>query len=166
MTGLRLFVAVGGGVAALSALVVGAKAATPTVTPCKGIRDCITVPGPWVAVPAQGEASFLLECPKRQGTIGGVDALASSADVHLSWDARAAVPLKSGTTTGSIMFFRAGSAHARPGSFQPTLGCIPPPKTNPRSTLSARVTHPVDPFDRWQTIVKLRAGARQVGARA
>ena len=103
------------------------------------------MPGPWVAVPAQGEASFLLECPKRQGTIGGVDALASSADVHLSWDARAAVPLKSGTTTGSIMFFRAGSAHARPGSFQPTLGCIPPPKTNPRSTLSARVTHPLTP---------------------
>ena len=37
---------------------------------CAGIPTCIDVPGPWVAVPAQGEAKFLLDCPQRRGVVG------------------------------------------------------------------------------------------------
>ena len=68
--------------------VVGAALATTvtaTAAPqeCAGIPTCIDVPGPWVAVPARGEAKFLLDCPQRRGVVGGVDALASSRDIHV-----------------------------------------------------------------------------------
>jgi hypothetical protein len=158
-------------VTALAAATAG-LAAAPAVplkaNPCKGLKNCITVGGPWVAVPAQGEANFLLECPKRKGTVGGVDALASSQDVRMEWDAYLGAPLHSGTTTGSIVFFRAASAGGRPGLLQPYLGCVPTPPQNPRATTSARVvrvTRPGKPVDRWQTTVTLHAG-HQTATRA
>jgi hypothetical protein len=145
----------------------------PKADPCKGIKNCITVPGPWVAVPAHGEANFLLECPKRQGTVGGYDGLATSTDVRVTWDAYLGAPIKAGTASSSPFgFFRAVSAGGRPGEFQPYIGCIPPPKANPRVTTSARLvraaalTAPGRPLDRWQTKVLLRAGAHQAGSRA
>jgi hypothetical protein len=66
--------ALGIAVAAAALLASGAGAATQE---CAGIPTCIDVPGPWVAVPAHGQASFLLDCPQRRGVVGGVDALAS-----------------------------------------------------------------------------------------
>src|SRR5204862_7661796 len=136
--------------------------------PCKGLKNCITVGGPWVAVPAQGEMNYLLECPKRKGTIGGVDALASSPDVRMTWDAHVGAPLHSGTTTGAIAFFRAYSEGGRRGLLQPYIGCVPTPPQNPRATTSARVaraTRPGKPIDRWQSTVRLHAG-QQTASRA
>jgi len=132
-------------------------------TECKGVKTCVDVPGPWVAVPAQDEAWFLLECPKRQGTVGGVDVLASSTDVRVTWDAGTpAAPIHSGgTTTGPYLLFHAVSAGGKPGLMQPWIGCLPPPPANPRSTTSARVallTKPGNALDLWQTSVALHAG--------
>ena len=131
---------------------------------------CITVNGPWVAVPARGEATFLLECPKRQGTVGGVDVLASSTDVRVTWDAGVpSAPIRGGgNTTGPYLLFHAVSATGKPGLMQPWIGCLPNPPTNPRSTTSARVvaiTKPGKPVDLWQTSVPLHAG-RQTASRA
>jgi hypothetical protein len=130
--------------------------------PCKGVKNCVTVGGPWVAVPASGEVDFLLECPKRSGTIGGIDALSSSADVRVEWDGNIGSPVRPGTSTSFLAYFRAYSASGRAGVYQPYIGCIPSPKVNPRSTVSARVTRPgKDNVDRWQTTIDAKPGASQ-----
>ena len=50
---------------ALVGAVLATNASAATVE-CAGIPTCIDVPGPWVAVPASGEAKFLLDCPQRR----------------------------------------------------------------------------------------------------
>jgi hypothetical protein len=110
--------------------------APPKTQQCKRIKNCISVPGPWVAVPAHGEVTYLLECPKRQGIIGGFDALASSKDIRVSWDGKLGDgAVRPGTSTIGVAFFRAESASGQAGSFQPVLGCIPPPKVSTQSPL-------------------------------
>ncbi len=141
------------------------SAATPQTTQCEKIKGCVTVTGPWVAVPPDGGATFLLECPKRQGVIAGVDALASSTSVVVSWDAKPGTPIRAGTTTGSYLMFRATSTNGRRGVFQPFLGCIPPPKVSPRSTMSARATKPGKPLDLWQSKVPLKPGKTVIARR-
>jgi hypothetical protein len=124
---------------------------------CRGILVCISVPGPWVIVPARAEATYLLECPRRRGVVGGVDALATSRDVRVGFDARIGSPVSPGTTTGRDAFFRAVSARHRRGAFQPYLGCIPTGGGGGRATTSARVAAvaPGVPFERRATTVKL-----------
>jgi hypothetical protein len=150
-----------------------AQAGPGKPTPCKGIRNCITVNGPWVAVPATGTATFLLECPKRNGYVAGIDTLASSTDVRALWEARLPQPpspLSKATTsiTGPYVLFTAVSAGGKRGLLQPWIGCVPTPPTNPRVTTSARVaprvTKPGAPVDRWQTTLDLHAG-HQTGSR-
>ena len=46
----------------------GRSAAPQTTQECNKVKVCVHVVGPWVAVPATGEATLLLECPKRQGS--------------------------------------------------------------------------------------------------
>lgn len=112
---------------------IGASGAGAT-TECKGVKTCIDVPGPWVAVPAQGEALFLLECPKRQGTVVGVDSLATSRDIHVTFDGLLGGPIGPGRTTGSYILFRGLSGHHQLGLFEPRIGCTPPPTGGPQTT--------------------------------
>jgi hypothetical protein len=158
--------AVGGSGAALAAR----TASVPKPAPCKGVRNCITVNGPWVAVPATGSMTFLLECPKRNGYVAGIDSLASSSDVRVSWGARLPQPpspiSKAATViTGPFILFTAYSAGGKQGLLQPWLGCVPVPPQNPRSTTSARVADvakPGAPLDFWQTTVPLNPGHQTV----
>jgi hypothetical protein len=109
-----------------------------------------------VIVPARGLASYLLDCPRRRGVVGGVDALASSADIRISFDGQLGGPVAPGTTTTRYAFFRAMSAAHRPGSFQPRVGCIPT-DSPPRATTSARAT-PGPPLMMAAATVALRPG--------
>ena len=155
MSRLRLVPAVLAAALALGA--VAANAAAPAATnECNGIRDCVRVKGPWVVVPASGTVSYLLDCPRRRGIVGGVDALASSPDVHVWFDGQLGAPVAPGRTTTRYGFFHALSAAHRPGAFQPRLGCI---LTNPanRSTLSARAV-PGPPLLLAATTLPLRPG--------
>jgi hypothetical protein len=144
-------------VAALAAVAAGgAPAAT---TECAGIPTCIDVPGPWVAVPATGEASFLLDCPQRRGVVGGVDALASSRDVHVTFEGLLGGPVAPGRTTTRYAFFRAVSGKHRAGLFQPRIGCIPA-SSGQRATTSARAVTPVGaPTDLAATTVPVKPGS-------
>ena len=110
---------------------------------CKGIKTCIPVQGPWVAVPASGEARFLLSCPRGQGIVAGADAVASSRDVHATFDANIASPIKYGLVTGSAAFFRAVSGKHKDGVFRPLIGCIPDPQAL-RNTVAAK-PQPIGP---------------------
>jgi hypothetical protein len=160
--------------AMLAALVVTAawsSAARPAGLPpvtheCTKIKGCETVTGPWVAVPPDGEVGFLLECPNRAGVIAGVDVLSSSRNVSVSWDGKPGTPIRAGTSTGGWLFFRAVSTDGRPQVFQPFLGCVPPPKTGARSTLSASITRPTPTLDRWKTNVRVAPGRKILAATA
>jgi hypothetical protein len=123
--------ALGIAVVAAALLAAGANAAT---SECAGIPTCIDVPGPWVAVPAHGEASFLLDCPQRRGVVGGVDALASSRDVHVTFEGLLGGPVAPGRTTTRYAFFHGVSGHHRQGLFQPRIGCIPSSAGGPQTT--------------------------------
>ena len=138
------------------------KSSPLTANPCKGVKNCVTVGGPWVAVPPSGEANYLMECPKRSGVIGGIDALATSADVRVVWEGNVGSPVRPGTTPTFLAFFHAYSARGHDGLFQPYIGCIPSPKVNPRSTVSARITRPAPAgLDHWETLVDVKAGTTQ-----
>jgi len=151
VTPRRLFVA-----AALAAL---CAAALPGVggaaNECRGIPVCISVPGPWVVVPAGAEAQYLLECPRRRGVVGGVDALATSGAVRVSFEGRIGSPVSPGTTTSRDAFFRAVSSTRAVAAFQPFLGCIPAGGGGSRSTTAASVTRPGLPVERRAKTVKL-----------
>jgi hypothetical protein len=121
------------GLAVIVVAAIGASGAGAT-TECVGSKTCIDVPGPWVAVPAQGEARFLLECPRRQGTVLGVDSLATSRDIHVTVDGLLGGPVGAGRTTGSYILFRAVSGRHRIGLFEPRIGCSPPPQGGPQTT--------------------------------
>jgi hypothetical protein len=108
-----------------------------------------------VVVPAETEADYLLACPRRRGVVGGLDALATSRDVRISFDGRLGSPVGPGTTTGRDAFFRAVTVSGARGAFRPYLGCIPAGGGGSRSTTSARVTPPGLPLDRVAKNVRL-----------
>jgi hypothetical protein len=100
----------------------------PPTSECRNVANCQATVGPWVVVPAHGEASFLLACPERQGyIIGGTDALASSGSVRVWFDGELGAPggLPPSTAPGgAALLFHALSVNGRPASFQPILGCV------------------------------------------
>jgi hypothetical protein len=132
-----------------------AHAATEQTDECNGIRNCQRAKGPWVVVPARGTASYLLDCPRRRGVVGGLDALASTGDIHVWWDAQLGAPVTPGRTTTRYAFFQAVSAVHRRGSFQPRVGCIPIDSS--RSTVSAYAA-PGAPLLLAAATIKLRPG--------
>jgi hypothetical protein len=129
-------------VGVLAALAASTPAANAATNECHGIQQCISVPGPWVVVPAHGQASFLLSCPGGRSVVGGTDAQVTSRDVHVGFDARLGAPVQPGVSTTRYAFFRAWSTSSRAQMFQPRLGCIPVQGGGGRSTVSARVSPP------------------------
>lgn len=145
--------------AALVAALAAAAFAAPggATSECRGIRDCIDVTGPWVIVPPHGQATYLLECPRRRGVVAGVDSLATSQDVHVTFDALLGGPVSPGTTTTRFAFFRALSGTHRRGAFEPLIGCIPV-NTGGRSTTSAAATPAGPPLDLAAATIPVRPG--------
>jgi hypothetical protein len=140
-----------GPLALLAAALVAATAAAAGApaagtAECAGLATCIDVPGPWVAVPPHGETWFLLECPGRRGIVGGLDALASSRDIHATWDAQLAAPIAPGRSSSSVALFRAVSGRHRAGLVEPRIGCIPEPQSSAQTTAyrSTPVGPPLD----------------------
>jgi len=125
---------------------------------CRGILVCISVPGPWVVVPAGGATDYLLACPRRRGVVGGLDALSTSRAVRVSFDGLLGSPVAPGTTTARDAFFHGVTAGKDRVAFQPYLGCIPAGGGGGRSTTSATVTRPGVPLDRIAVDVKLSSG--------
>lgn len=174
---LKLFVAVASVLVLVGAVFATAglarSSAGPTTQECNKVKVCIHVVGPWVAVPATGEATWLLECPKRQGSVGGTDARASSVHIHVWFDGQIGAPISQGVTTGAFLLFHAISDDGKAGSFEPLLGCIPIKKqSSSRSTLSARRVASIPgtpvgvPLDPEATTVTLSAGAKQTANQA
>lgn len=148
-------------VAAAAVALAGAPIASSAGThECHGVPRCVSVRGPWVVVPAHGEAVFLLECPLRRGVAAGIDAATTSSDIRVTFDGLLGSPLAPGTTSGVFELFRARSESHHVGAFQPVLGCIPVRGASGRATTSARVAAgvPGAPFDLWQTTGAITPG--------
>ena len=133
---------------------------------CQNVSHCKGVPGPWVAVPANGEATFLFGCPERRSyVVGGSDARASSSDVRVWYDGQLGAPIgepKISAKNGAVLLFHAVTDNGKPGSFEPLLGCVSLTDLSKRSTVSARLassvpgTSPGAPLDLRSTEVALQ----------
>jgi hypothetical protein len=141
---------------AAAAIPAGAGAANE----CTGIPRCIPVEGPWVSVPANGEAKYMLSCPQGRGVVAGTDALANSQDVRATFDAILGSPVSFGRSTSSAVVFRAVSAHHKAGLFKPFVGCIPAP-TSVRNTIATQVTPLGAPLDVRALTLKLSPGLQR-----
>jgi hypothetical protein len=135
---------------------------------CHNVHNCLSVIGPWVVVPASGEASFLLTCPKGKlsGFVGGTDTRASSTNVRVWFDGQIGAPIGQSITTGHFLFFHGVTTNGKQGSFEPVIGCTTlQSQTNARSTVSARRaaalpgTRAGSPLDLHAKILELVSGS-------
>jgi hypothetical protein len=126
---------------------------------CHGIQACIRVVGPWVVVPARGNAVFLLTCPQGRSVVAGLDAQVTSRDVRIAFDARLGAPVQPGVTTTRYALFRAVSVSPRVQAFQPLLGCVPAQGGGGRSTVSAFVSPPGQSLEYRSRIKVLTPGS-------
>lgn len=118
---------------------------------CRGLQVCISVPGPWVTVPAQGgtrsATQYLLACPGGKGVVGGVDAVVSDRALDITFSGRLGSPVGPGVTTERAALFSAlyTGATAKTTTFRPYLGCIPTSGGGGRSTTAVTLKpgHPV-----------------------
>ena len=136
---------------------------------CRGLDVCISVPGPWVAVPAAPATGvtttyFQLTCPK--GSIaGGLDAILGDRTLDVAFLGKLGSPVNPGITTSRSVVFVATYARGAPTAFRPVLGCIPTSGGGGRSTTAY---HPVvvkpQPVLRRVHAFPLRGVARHVTA--
>lgn len=126
--------------AALVFLGPGAVEEAQAAGECRGLDVCVSVPGPWVAVPAASARQarvvhFQLTCPKRH-IVGGLDALLSDRTLEVEFLGKLGSPVNPGVTTGRSAVFVATYARQRRTSFRPFLGCIPQSGGGGRETTS------------------------------
>jgi hypothetical protein len=152
---------------ALAVSVVVAAAVVAAIAPgggaaneCRGITPCIPVSGPWVVVRSGIPSTFLLSCPS--GVVVGIDAVATSSNVRVSFDGRIGVPIKPGVTTTSKAYFRAVLVGRGVQAFQPWIGCVPTKNPRGRTTVSARVS-PGPDLDRRAALVIVGPGTAKFG---
>lgn len=130
---------------------------------CAGLDVCISVPGPWVAVPAAppGRARtvyYRLSCPRRS-VVGGLDAVLGDRSLEVRFLGRLGSPVNPGITTSQSAVFVATYARARVTYFRPFLGCIPTSGGGGRETTSVHATPRPRPPVRRVRSLRLLAGA-------
>jgi hypothetical protein len=168
----------------LAAVIVAAVLAGTVTAPavaadeCNGLRVCLPVSGPWVAV-AQGGAEYELRCPRRGYIVAGTDARLASRDIDVSFRGETGSPVGPGVTTHDAVLFHAISTATTATSFRPFIGCIPTRGGGSRSQTGVAAVPPggLRPTRPLQTVVvtqsvsagvsvvraRCRAGARLVG---
>jgi hypothetical protein len=144
---------------------------------CRGLDVCVSVPGPWVAVPAASArrasvVHYQLTCPKRH-VVGGLDALMADRTLEVKFLGNLGSPVNPGITTRRSAVFVATFARQRRTSFRPFLGCIPQSGGGGRETTSytpfsaatPAAVRPQPPQRRVRTL-RVRPGAgRSLSAR-
>ena len=123
---------------------------------CKGLDVCITVPGPWVAVPtappgATTTVLYQVTCPKRS-VAGGLDAILGDSTLEVRWLGLLGSPINPGISTKRSVVFQALSARARPTAFRPIVGCIPTSGGGGRSTTAYTAAKPKPLQRRFHTV--------------
>jgi hypothetical protein len=152
--------------------VAAAAAPAGAASECRGLQVCISVPGPWVVVPAQSgfertPALYLLACPGGRGIVGGTDAEVSDRALDVSFSGQLGSPVAPGVTTSRSALFSAlyAGRTRKATSFRPFLGCIPTSGGGGRSTTSVTFK-PGHPVTLRARTVKLAPGRVQTVVRA
>jgi hypothetical protein len=128
---------------------------------CNGLDVCISVPGPWVAVPAAPAnraqiVYYELSCPRRT-VVGGLDAILGDRSLDVGFLGRLGSPVNPGITTTRRALFLATSALPRATYFRPYLGCIPVTGGGGRGTTSVAAPAPQPPVRRVRAL-RVRPG--------
>jgi hypothetical protein len=129
---------------------------------CNGLDVCISVPGPWVAVPAAAASRaqavyYELSCPRRT-VVGGLDAILGDRSLDVRFLGRLGSPVNPGITTTRSALFVATSALQRATYFRPYLGCIPTSGGGGRGTTSVAAAGPRHPPVRRVRALRVRPG--------
>jgi hypothetical protein len=157
-------------VAGAAAIAVGAPG-VGAANECDGLQVCVSVPGPWVAVPTATGSSrqsvqYQLDCPKGH-IVGGLDARLSVRPIDVSFLGRLGSPVNPGiTTTRSAVFVGTYVGRSdRAPTFKPFLGCMPVAGGGsrvPTSVGSTQVFPPGQSMTRRVRTVRVRPGSTVV----
>ena len=157
-------------VVASAAIAVAAPSAG-AANECDGLQICISVPGPWVVVPAQTGSSrerveFQLDCPKGH-VVAGLDARLSVRPIEVSFLGKLGSPVNPGiTTTRSAVFVATYVGRSdRAPTFKPFIGCVPMAGGGsrvPTSVGSTQAFQPGQAVTRRVHSVRIRPGSTTV----
>jgi hypothetical protein len=98
---------------------------------CRGLRSCLSVVGPWVAVAPRADGGLIsvdweMRCPLAGYIVGGTDARVTSRAIRVTIRGEKGSPVSPGVTTRRSVIFT-GAAALRGGrvhAFQPAIGCL------------------------------------------
>jgi hypothetical protein len=139
---------------------------------CNGLMACISVPGPWVAIPAPASSQpypstrWQLRCP--EGIVAGLDARLSDRAIDMEFSGLLGSPVNPGiTTTNAVVFTGTYTGRRRsPTSYRPYIGCIrggggsrTPTRYVPTATRSSDAFRPGKPTILRVRNVRLAPGA-------
>jgi hypothetical protein len=135
---------------------------------CDGLQICVSVPGPWVVVPASTSSSrvpveYQLTCP-RGHIVAGLDARLSVRGIDVQFLGKLGSPVNPGISTTRSAVFRGtyvGRADRAP-TFKPFIGCIPAAGGGSRVPTSVTAFRPGQPVTRRVRTVRVRPGTTTI----
>ena len=158
-------------IAAVALTALAAAGPAGAANECDGLQICVSVPGPWVVVPASTSSSrtpveYQLTCP-RGHVVGGLDARLSVRAIDVQFLAKLGSPVNPGISTDRSAVFRAtyvGTADRAP-TFKPFIGCLPASGGGTRVPTSVTAFRPGQPVTRRVKTVRVRPGTTTVAQR-
>lgn len=166
MTVLRIL-----GVVAVAVAAVAVASPAGAANECDGLQICVSVPGPWVVVPASTGSSrqrveYQLTCP-RGHVVGGLDARLSVRAIDVSFLGKLGSPVNPGiSTTRSAVFLATYVGRSdRAPTFKPYIGCMPSAGGGSRVPTSVGAFGPGQPVTRRVRTVRVRPGVATVSTR-
>ena len=155
-------------VAAVAAAALVAAVPADAANECDGLQICVSVPGPWVVVPASTSSNrtpveYQLTCP-RGHIVGGLDARLSVRAIDVQFLAKLGSPVNPGISTSRSAVFRATyvGASDRAPTFKPFIGCLPASGGGSRVPTSVAAFRPGQPVTRRVKTVRVRPGTTTV----
>jgi len=155
-------------VAAVAAAALVAAVPAGAANECDGLQICVSVPGPWVVVPASTSSNrtpveYQLTCP-RGHIVGGLDARLSVRAIDVQFLAKLGSPVNPGISTNRSAVFRATyvGASDRAPTFKPFIGCLPASGGGARVPTSVTAFRPGQPVTRRVKTVRVRPGTTTV----
>ena len=155
-------------VAAVVAAALAAAVPAGAANECDGLQICVSVPGPWVVVPASTGSSrtpveYQLTCP-RGHIVGGLDARLSVRAIDVQFLGKLGSPVNPGISTTRSAVFRGtyvGGSGGAP-TFKPFIGCMPASGGGTRVPTSFTAFRPGQPVTRRVKTVRVRPGTTTV----
>jgi len=155
-------------VAAVAAAALAVAVPAGAANECDGLQICVSVPGPWVVVPASTSSDrtpveYQLTCP-RGHIVGGLDARLSVRNIDVQFLGKLGSPVNPGVSTTRSAVFRGTyvGERDRAPSFKPFIGCIPAAGGGSRVPTSFTAFRPSQPVTRRVKTVRVRPGTTTV----